>query len=997
MKFLSLFLLLITVPALSQSSKLDHSIFDQNDGLELDRIMAMEFDDEGFLWLGGTNQDVRKIILNDTELALQRFNGSIFHTIPLPVVQPPLTLVSHIYKREDGLFYVVAQSEEEHLYLFDPLSLEFSEIEMGDTEKGLVSCSNVFRYNGKDYLLTQEASTITLNVLTKDAVLVPQFSFQNKDHRFLLESSTKFLPFDDFCLIGDDNFPLTLLDWEGNVLKEFQPETFRADRGSNVSKFWLKEIFTVGNKQFTFPYKSQQLHSINVDSQSIQPENEFVPEDENINTVQDAHGNHLIVSVSDDGVISFFATSEERIELKYRFAAFDENPAVKLISQDVTKDLWIGTSSNQLHHFKFPSEKIRNFLMGSSIRAIHHLDGPNYLVATEADGWYKINTETQEQKPFPLKEANKLFIPNSSRNMILEGDSLWSNHGGSVIRVNVATGEARSYKHFPILCLERLNDSLLVYGTKGYKLMGFNTHTRAHRELATTDSLEVYDVSISRNKEFILGGTDVGLLVFNTKTSEARLLETSSGLEDEFILMVDRLVDSQFLLGTRSGKLIRFDAASETFETVYKDPLKAGIATVLQDGDSYWINTFNGLVVYDSKNNSSVRYSKKDGLSDNEANRYSALKRGDEMLVGTINGLNHFRPSQLNPRKIEASLVLLKVKNYDGDLGEMVDNFNRVKLDQEKRIVLTAENKSFEIDYSLTHNIDAMPISYRYRLDGDPWTDLGTQSSLRFSNFATGRFNLEIEALDFSGNKIGESLEIPIISKDFFYKTWWFYLLVLFLASILFFYLLKQASLKSRLQQRFSEALMFSQERERTRIAGELHDSVGQQLTLIKKKAQNADHDEISALTHKALEEVRGISRGLYPAVLKQLGLTESIEQLIYDLDEETNMFFSADIKNIDDLLNEKESLNFYRFIQESFNNIVKHSQATSVDVTIKRRSRGFTAKIEDNGIGFSVSEKEKQNSLGLKTLSERIRILGGTLTLESTPNGGTRIIADIK
>ena len=222
-------------------------------------------------------------------------------------------------------------------------------------------------------------------------------------------------------------------------------------------------------------------------------------------------------------------------------------------------------------------------------------------------------------------------------------------------------------------------------------------------------------------------------------------------------------------------------------------------------------------------------------------------------------------------------------------------------------------------------------------------------------------------------------------------------MLVLFLASILFFYLLKQASLKSRLQQRFSEALMFSQERERTRIAGELHDSVGQQLTLIKKKAQNADHDEISALTHKALEEVRGISRGLYPAVLKQLGLTESIEQLIYDLDEETNMFFSADIKNIDDLLNEKESLNFYRFIQESFNNIVKHSQATSVDVTIKRRSRGFTAKIEDNGIGFSVSEKEKQNSLGLKTLSERIRILGGTLTLESTPNGGTRIIADIK
>ncbi|KAA3615911.1 MAG: hypothetical protein DWP94_14910 [Flavobacterium sp.] len=997
MKYLTLFLLLITLPGLSQPSKIDHTVFSQNDGLELDRILAMEFDNDGFLWLGGTNQDVRKIILNDKELALQRFNGSTFHTIPLPAVQPPLNVVSHIYKREDGLFYVVAQSDEEHLFLFDPLSLEFSEIEMGDANKGLVSCSNVFRYKENNYLLTQEASTITLNILTEDAVLVPQFSFQNKEHRFLLESSTKFIPFEDFCLIGDDNFPLTLLDWEGKVLKEFKPETFKKDRGSNVSKFWLKEIFTYGNKQYTFPYQSQQLHSINIDSQTIRPENEFVSEDENINTIQDAQGDHLIVSVSDDGIISFHEASENGLKLKYRAAAFDGNPAVKLISQDLKKDLWIGTTSNELHHFKFPSEKIRNFLMGSSIRAIHHLDGPDYLIATEADGWYKINTETQEQLPFPLKEDNKLFMPNSARNMIPKGDSLWSNHGGSVIRVNITTGESISFKHFPILCLERFNDSLLVYGTKGYKLMSFNTRTKTHRELASTDSLEVYDISVSVNKEFIIGGTDRGLLVFNANTSDASLLKSSSGFTDEFILMVDRVKDSEFLLGTRSGKLIRFDATSQTFETVYEDPLKAGIATVTSDEDNYWINTFNGLVVYDTISKTSVRYSKKDGLSDNEANRYSALKRGDEMLLGTINGLNYFRPSELKPRKIEANLVLLKVRNYDGELGIIVDNFNRLTLDNDEGIVLTAENKSFEIDYSITHNINAVPIAYRYRLDNDPWTDLGTQSSLRFANFATGRFKLEIEALDFSGNKIGESLVIPIISKDFFYKTWWFYLLVLLLASVLFFYLLKQASLKGRLQQRFSEALMFSQEQERTRIAGELHDSVGQQLTLIKKKAQNADQDEISALTHNALEEVRGISRGLYPAVLKQLGLTESIEQLIYDLDEETDMFFSSDIDNIDDLLNEKKALNFYRFMQESFNNIVKHSKATAVDVIVKRNPKGFTARIEDNGIGFSVSEKEKQNSLGLKTLSERIRILGGTLTLESAPGGGTQIIADIK
>lgn len=189
---------------------------------------------------------------------------------------------------------------------------------------------------------------------------------------------------------------------------------------------------------------------------------------------------------------------------------------------------------------------------------------------------------------------------------------------------------------------------------------------------------------------------------------------------------------------------------------------------------------------------------------------------------------------------------------------------------------------------------------------------------------------------------------------------------------------------------------MFSQEMERTRIAKELHDSVGQQLTLIKRKAQMEDLDEITCMTNSALEEVRSISRGLYPAVLKQLGLTECLEQLINDVDEGTTTFFTSELDVIDAYFSEKESLNFYRFMQESVANILKHAKATSVAIKIKKLPQKIVVKIEDNGIGFDPIQARRKHSLGLKTIAERIRILKGTISIISKPGQGTIIQTEI-
>jgi signal transduction histidine kinase len=197
-------------------------------------------------------------------------------------------------------------------------------------------------------------------------------------------------------------------------------------------------------------------------------------------------------------------------------------------------------------------------------------------------------------------------------------------------------------------------------------------------------------------------------------------------------------------------------------------------------------------------------------------------------------------------------------------------------------------------------------------------------------------------------------------------------------------------------QQEFSQELIKSQEQERTRIAKDLHDGVGQQLTLLKLKAQNDNQTELSGLVGNALEEVRSVSRDLYPVTLTKLGLTLSVEELLLEIDEETDLFVSLEIDNVNDSFNEMESLNFYRFIQESLNNVLKHANAKTLIVNILKQSDGIDVLIKDNGQGFEMSKMIGQNSLGLKTMAERINMLEGNLALKSNMEEGTSILVQI-
>jgi signal transduction histidine kinase len=119
----------------------------------------------------------------------------------------------------------------------------------------------------------------------------------------------------------------------------------------------------------------------------------------------------------------------------------------------------------------------------------------------------------------------------------------------------------------------------------------------------------------------------------------------------------------------------------------------------------------------------------------------------------------------------------------------------------------------------------------------------------------------------------------------------------------------------------------------------------------------------ISEEASSAIAETREISYNLRPFQLDRLGLTKAIEAMLRTTGIASGIRFTSELDNIDDIFREDLRINFYRIVQESLGNIMKHAQATEVSVRVKRRIENVMLTIEDNGRGFTPDERSPQPS----------------------------------
>lgn len=365
------------------------------------------------------------------------------------------------------------------------------------------------------------------------------------------------------------------------------------------------------------------------------------------------------------------------------------------------------------------------------------------------------------------------------------------------------------------------------------------------------------------------------------------------------------------------------------------------------------------------------------------------------LYANSLNGLLAFNEQDYHsaeqPPKLALSEILLFSEPFEDSLYMT-----------RKGVVLPYQKNylSFSMEaITFTHPEN---VSYKYRMkglrDGNEWSRPTKDPSVVFSYLPPGTYSFEFTADNGNGVWQEKPYQYSFVIKVPFWKTWLFWATVLSIAAMgvfLIYYFKNRAERKRN--EAYTHNLIKAQEEERTRVARELHDSVGQKLMLLTKKTSANGNQEMETLASNTLEELRTISRGLHPAILERLGPTAAIRNMVDEVDSNTPIFFTHEIDDIDSLLSGEASLHLYRIIQEALSNMVKHAEAKAASVTVEKKQHTIIATIADNGKGFEISEKAKSaSSLGMKTLLERAKILHSKIDIKSQPEKGTTLTLTI-
>ncbi|HEX8515568.1 MAG TPA: sensor histidine kinase [Bacteroidia bacterium] len=238
-------------------------------------------------------------------------------------------------------------------------------------------------------------------------------------------------------------------------------------------------------------------------------------------------------------------------------------------------------------------------------------------------------------------------------------------------------------------------------------------------------------------------------------------------------------------------------------------------------------------------------------------------------------------------------------------------------------------------------------------------------------------------------------------------------LLVLLIIGLLLYnrYKLKQENLlheeRNAQQEIRSKAIIEAEENERTRIARELHDGIGQQLsavklnlsslesTLDKKDAEQAIFMKNALeMINDSVKEVRAVSHSMMPNALLKSGLASAVREFLNRISHSGKIKIELEISGLNERLESVIESILFRVIQESVNNIIKHSGASIVNIQIIRYEDELNMMIEDNGKGFDPSSASA--GIGLKNIRSRIEFINGTVNFDSSPGKGTTISIEI-
>jgi signal transduction histidine kinase len=204
--------------------------------------------------------------------------------------------------------------------------------------------------------------------------------------------------------------------------------------------------------------------------------------------------------------------------------------------------------------------------------------------------------------------------------------------------------------------------------------------------------------------------------------------------------------------------------------------------------------------------------------------------------------------------------------------------------------------------------------------------------------------------------------------------------------------------------RKLSARLRHAQEEERRTISRELHDDVGQKLTAMRMELGTLERlrddrgefdtrlAELKALAEQTLHVIRDIAAGLRPAVLDDLGLPAAVQKQAREFSKRTGVTVTVSVDGGLEELRDPHRTYIYRIAQEALTNCARHSKADKIALTLLGRDDRVELTVVDDGVGFDQSRLPHASGLGLIGMEERVRELGGTAVVQSSPGHGTSV-----
>jgi signal transduction histidine kinase/ligand-binding sensor domain-containing protein len=645
-------------------------------------------------------------------------------------------------------------------------------------------------------------------------------------------------------------------------------------------------------------------------------------------------------------------------------------------------DLWIGTASEGIMRMPHGSDSAVTYMTGNNGHA-------------------------------SLRDNSVTAITEDHREILwvgkMNGLSRFDREHDRFAEVDVALSGEHENPYITSIC--EGSDGILWFSTYGQGIIALDPLTGQKRHLRhdarDTTSLGrdfFYALARAGLRDLWLGSYMGGLQQLNVISGRAtRFTGSAAGLSLGILTVQSLLVDdrSRLWLGTRGDGVVVMDTLGNFIAHYGEGSGLPGdhIGGIAQDSHgNLWIGTPHGISRFDPVRKLFRTFDEHDGLPAMSIGNVS--QRNGWLFFGGAEGLVWFHPDSIHEAPGNTPIAITEVKVLDRSLAP--DH----PFTQSAPLSLDYSQNDLTFEYTALNYYAPAKAQYEYRLDGLDvrWRSNGTRRDVHFTNLDPGTYVLRVRGVDGDGAGGGPEATVLFHIAPPFWYTWWFLFLAggILVVSVVLLVRWRFARLKrvAAFQESLTRQILASQDQDRKRIGSSLHDGLGQNLLLIKNlatltlskgsvDAEKLPHvEEISSLATHAIGEVREIAYDLHPYQLDRLGLTGALQSMCTRMAGSTSTHFSVELDNVDGLIPKDQEIHVYRIAQECVNNCVRHAKAAHVVVRLVRKGKHVVLTVQDDGAGYTAGVE----GFGISGLRERVKILRGTITIDTAPGKGTTV-----